>query len=79
VESLKYPEWQKPYYDALLELDRTKLEKLVATAHAAIVQRMQIIASMPGHQAERRALEDALASLRILKTKELESPAPPVR
>jgi hypothetical protein len=71
---LEYPEWQKPYCDALVELDPAKLPRLVATAYAAVVQRLEIVASKPEHQAERQAIDDALASLRVLKKKELDFP-----
>lgn len=67
---LKYPDWQKPFQEAVLELDGDKLEKQIVTAQTAILSRLEAV------QAERRALEDALGTLRTLqreekKTKEL--------
>jgi hypothetical protein len=73
-QHFEYPEWQEPYYDALLELDHAKLPRLVSTAYAAVVKRLEIVLSIPQHQAERQALEDALASLRVVKKKELDVP-----
>ena len=79
MENLTYPGWQELYYDALVELDLAKLPKLVVVAHGAIVQRLRAITSMPEHQAEQQALEDALSSLRVLKAKELDSSDRPER
>ncbi len=66
-EQVPYPEWQKPLLQALLELDDEKLKKRVADAEAAISRRLDVIARDPQQQTERQAIEDALASLRILR------------
>lgn len=66
-EQIPYPEWQKPFLQALLELDEEKLSERVAAAEAAISKRLQVIAYDPLQQMERHAIEDALSSLRILK------------
>ena len=60
-----YPEWQNELRAALLELDREKLRDRIATAEAAIFDRLQAISHDPDHTAERQAIE--LASLRVLK------------
>jgi hypothetical protein len=62
-----YPEWQNEFRGALLELNREKLRERIATAEAAIFKRLQAISHDPDHAAERQAIEDALASLRVLK------------
>src|SRR5438105_2383059 len=62
-----YPEWQNEYQVALLELDRKKLLERVKAAETAIFNRLQAISHSSDAHAERQAIEDALASLRVLK------------
>jgi hypothetical protein len=69
-----YPEWQEAYRAALLELDPQKLPKRVEVAETAIFKRLQAISKAPNSKAERQAIEDALASLRMLKTDNLGFP-----
>jgi len=64
---LKYPEWQGPLHEALLELDEVKLKERLTAAQAAIARRLQSISQEPGNSEEQLALADALSSLRILK------------
>ncbi|MFZ0808620.1 MAG: hypothetical protein WAN03_20670 [Candidatus Sulfotelmatobacter sp.] len=66
-EGILYPEWQKHYLDALLELDQQQLSPRIVAAESAIAKRLQSIAGDTNHHAERRAIEDALSSLRVLK------------
>jgi len=67
-----YPEWQNDYQAALLELDRKRLLERVKAAETAIFNRIQAI--LPGHAAERQAIEDALANLRVLRRDNLGLP-----
>ncbi len=69
-----YPEWQNQYRAALLELDRQKLSERVTAAEAAIYQRLQAISQTSDHQAERQAIEDAMAALRLLMKEKLDFP-----
>ena len=70
-----YPEWwQCALQAALFEHDREKLLEQVRAAEAAIFNRLQAISQSPDHEAERRAIQDALASLRILKRDSLGFP-----
>jgi hypothetical protein len=69
-----YPEWQNEYGAALLELDREKLAERVTAAENAIYKRLQQISQSSDHQAERQAIEDAVAGLRILKRDSLGFP-----
>ena len=69
-----YPDWQQEYQVALLELDPQKLSERIANAETAIFKKLQDIAQSPNHEAERQAIEDALASLRTLKTENLGFP-----
>jgi hypothetical protein len=66
-DGIQYPEWQKTYQDALLELDQEKFDARVAAAETAIFNRLQAIAGDSVNYAERQALQDAIASLRVLK------------
>ncbi len=69
-----YPEWQPEHLAALLELDSEKLRERVAAAETAIFNRLQAISQGSNHTAERQALEDAFASLRVLKRDNLGFP-----
>ena len=55
-----------------LELDRKKLLERVTAAETAIFNRIKAI--LPNHAAERQAIEDALASLRVLRRDNLGLP-----
>jgi hypothetical protein len=69
-----YAEWQNEFQAALLELDTEKLRERVAAAETAIFNRLQAISGGSNHTAERQAIEDALASLRVLKRDNLGFP-----
>jgi hypothetical protein len=69
-----YPQWQNEYAAALVELDREKLPQRLAASEAAIYKRLQAISQSSDHQAERQAIEDALAALRVLKRENLGFP-----
>jgi hypothetical protein len=66
-EGIRYPEWQEPYQQAVLELDQKKLSERIAAAETAISNRVRTIAGSSNHYAERQAIDDALSSLRVLK------------
>jgi hypothetical protein len=68
-----YP-WQHDYQAALLELDPEKLPQRVEAAETAIFKRLQTISQGSDTRAERQAIEDALASLRVLKQEKLAFP-----
>ena len=71
MENLRYPDWQKPYHDALVELDKDKLKSRVVAAEAAIFNRLQTMSSSSDSSGEMQAIEDALASLCYLKRESL--------
>ena len=62
-----YPEWQREYEAALLELDPKKLKAQVMAAETAIFKRQQTISQNVVDEPERLAIQDALSSLRTLK------------
>ena len=74
---LPYPAWQPEYRAALLELDPNKLRELVQAAEEAIFNRLQQLARNSNSQdnkAERLAIEDALANIRVLQRDKLGFP-----
>lgn len=66
-ENFQWPAWQKPYQDALVELDQVRLQERVAAAEVAIFRCLQAMSPSHDRLSERRAIEDALATLRVLK------------
>ena len=74
VQGLKYPSWQKPYLDAMLEINPDRLKDRVASAETAIQLRLRELADSPDAQAERQSLADARNGLLVLKR---ETPAVP--
>ena len=64
---LLYPEWQKPYRQAVVETDIGQMRQKIAYAEAIIVRRLRNISGDARHQAETAAIEDSLAFLRALR------------
>jgi hypothetical protein len=71
---LHYPEWQRPYQTALLELDPKSLAERIAETETAIFKRLQQLSESQDGQAERQAIEDAISALKILKRDSLNFP-----
>jgi hypothetical protein len=69
-----YPEWQREYLAALLEVEPKTLFERVTVAETAIFDRLQAISHNSNGKAERHAIEDALAALRVLKRDNLGFP-----
>ena len=67
MSELRYPEWQKPYHEALLEPNAQKLAERVNEAERAILSRLQEILIGSDNRMEAQAIEDALNGLRVLK------------
>jgi hypothetical protein len=74
VQDLEYSGWQKPYLDAMLEMNPDRLKDRVASAEAAIRLRLRELADSLDSQAERQSLADARNGLLVLKK---ETSAPP--
>jgi hypothetical protein len=70
LDGFMYPEWQKPYRDALVELDKGKLKVRITAAEAVMLRRLREITGS-AHDHERQAIEDAMGMLRALKQTEL--------
>ena len=69
-----YPEWQPEYLAALSELDPKTLLERVMAAETAIFNRLQAMTHNSADSAERQAIQDALASLRVIKRNNLGFP-----
>jgi hypothetical protein len=67
VSELRYPEWQKPYHEALLEPNPQKLAERVNEAERAILSRLQEIRIGSDNRMEAQAIEDALNGLPVIK------------
>src|SRR5260370_17646273 len=72
--NILYPEWQPEYQAALLEFAPKLLKERVKAAETAIFNRLQVISGSNDSHAERQAIEDALAGLRVLKRARLGLP-----
>ena len=74
MDAMRYPEWQGPFQEALLEIVREKLQSKMMKAEEPIFQRMQQLAGTSDSEAERQAIEDAISALRVLKREKLNYP-----
>jgi hypothetical protein len=71
---LKYPSWQSPLQEAILELDREMFAKKIQEVETLMFERLQEITSDPDHHDERQVLVDATTILRGLKKAKLSYP-----
>ena len=72
---LRFPQWQPQYQSALMELSHSKLLERVTEAEYAIFERLQSLEGIPNCESrfiELLAIEDALASLRLLKCEQVD-------
>ncbi|MGA9999490.1 MAG: hypothetical protein WBQ04_05170 [Candidatus Acidiferrales bacterium] len=67
TNELKFPKWQEPYLEALMETDERKLVRRVELAESAILMRLRTIQSDSNVVVEKQAIEDALNGLTVLK------------
>ena len=72
TNDLKFPKWQQPYLEALMETDHEKLPRRVDIAEMKILSRLQEILDNSNKRIERQAIEDALSGLTILKRETVE-------
>ena len=66
ANELKFPKWQEPYLEALMEADERKLVKRVKLAESLILMRLSAIQG-DSDAVEKQAIEDALNGLTVLK------------
>lgn len=68
--------WVALYHAALVELEHARMSGRIKEARTEIVARVEKLQGMPGlHADERRAIADALSSLRFLELEEARSHA----
>jgi hypothetical protein len=72
--SLRYSEWSLKYREVRLEADPKKLAQRVTEAETAIFGRLQQLSRSQDGHAERRAIEDAIRALRVIKRDRLNFP-----
>jgi hypothetical protein len=65
---MKYPKWQKPYHEALMELDQGVLNTKIAAAEAAVSHCARELTTVAWDIDEHHALRDAVFSLHLLKS-----------
>jgi hypothetical protein len=74
MSDIVYPEWQASYQEALLEVNKEKLEAKIRLAEWKIFQRLQRISADSDHHEERSAIADAVNALRVLQRDRLNYP-----
>ena len=72
--TIKYPHWQREFEAALREDDPESLRKRVDAAEAALFLRSQALAGSAEGHAERRAISDAMGTLRTIQREKLGYP-----
>jgi hypothetical protein len=71
---LKYPSWQGPLQEAILELDRETFANKIQEVESLMFERLQEMSPAPDHHDERQALADGASILRGLKKAKLSYP-----
>jgi hypothetical protein len=71
---LKYPQWQSPLREAILEFDREKWREKLERVENLILERFQELRLGTDGDSEREAINDALSVLRIIKRDRLAYP-----
>lgn len=66
IEIANHP-WQNLYKAAIFEMDQAKAITLIADAENAIITRARALFNQPENAIERKALDNALYFLRILR------------
>jgi hypothetical protein len=71
---LKYPTWQAPLQDTILEFDDESLANKIQKVEILISERLQALSSETDHREEREALAAAKSILRRLRKEKLSYP-----
>lgn len=74
MTELKFPQWQAPLQDLILEFDPVKLEEKIRTVETLLFDRLQQLDHGNGGRDEKTALQDALSIIRIMQRDRLDSP-----
>jgi len=65
---VKYPQWQLPLQQAILEVDRNRLPDKIQKAETAVHERVRALEQRASGHEERLALSDAMSTLKALKS-----------
>lgn len=70
--ALKFPQWQGPVQELVLEFDPIKLEERIRAVEVLLFDRLQQLEQENGGHDEKIALQDALSIIRIMKRDRLD-------
>jgi hypothetical protein len=70
---LKFPEWQEPLRDVILEFDPEQLREKLPKVEMLIFERLQQLRYGPDGHDEEEAINDALRVLQMLRREKLGS------
>lgn len=73
---LRYPLWQEPLLQAVMETKPDSLMEKIQIAEEAISQRLGELQDNSGSKEETAALHDAVSTLRVLKSTLIQSDGP---
>ena len=71
---LKFPHWQAPLQDLILEFDSVKWQGKIREVEAVLFARLQQLDHGGNNRDEKIALQDTLSIVRIMKRDRLDSP-----
>jgi hypothetical protein len=71
---LRYPEWQVPLREVILEFDREKLRERIQKVETLIFERLQQLSQENDGRTEQEAINDALSILRVIQRDKLGFP-----
>ena len=72
--ALRFPEWQVPLQEVILEFDREELREKAERVETLIFERVQQLNQESDGRDERQALEDGLNILRMVRRDKLGFP-----
>jgi hypothetical protein len=64
---LKFPQWQGPLQELILEFDPQKMPEKIQSAEILVLERLQQLHHGNDSRVEKIALHDALSIIRIMK------------
>jgi hypothetical protein len=64
---LKFPQWQGPLQELILEFDPQKMPEKIQSAETLVLERLQQLLHGNDSRVEKIALHDALSIIRIMK------------
>ena len=72
-DDFRFPEWQEPLQELVLEFDLVRLHKKMQRVAALLRDRLQQMQDWAeAHTAEREALGDAISVFRVIKREDLD-------